>query len=360
MLHIRDEVVSAFAPERSTRPGCGLAGGRMDFSTIAGMAGGHAEARAIQIALKLGIFERLSAGALESGALASSIGGEPRAAAILANALVAIGLLHKIDGRYQLDQSARRFLVEASPEYLGGMILFDAELWDEWGRLENSIRSGAPARTPDMFQSTPAATARFIRAMDSLVRARGDDRWTAEHLDLAKARTIADLGGGPGTYLVEFLRRYPELHGALWDLPATLEVAREILSRRAPSILPRIELRPVDYLAGELPGPVDAIFMSNIIHSENEPVNEALMAQCFRALTPGGLIAIKDHIMNRDLTEPAAGAVFSLYLLLTTRGRDYAFDETAGWLRAAGFIEIQMTALPSPPFTSSIVSAHKP
>jgi N-acetylglutamate synthase-like GNAT family acetyltransferase len=64
--------------------------------------------------------------------------------------------------------------------------------------------------------------------------------------------------------------------------------------------------------------------------------------------------------MNRDLTEPAAGAVFSLYLLLTTRGRDYAFDETAGWLRAAGFIEIQMTALPSPPFTSSIVSARKP
>ena len=100
--------------------------------------------------------------------------------------------------------------------------------------------------------------------------------------------------------------------------------------------------------------------MSNIIHSENEPVNEALMAKCFRALNPGGLIAVKDHIMNRDLTEPAAGAVFSLYLLLTTRGRDYSFDETAGWLGAAGFIDIQMTTLPSPPFTSSIVSARKP
>ena len=208
----------------------------MDFSTIAGMAGGHAEARAIQVALKLGIFERLSAGPLEAGALASSIGGEPRATAILANALVAIGLLHKLDGRYQLDRSAQRFLVESSPEYLGGMILFDAELWDEWGRLEDSIRSGAPARAPDMFQSTPTATARFIRAMDSLVRARGDDRWTAEYLDLGGVRTIADLGGGPGTHLVEFLRRYPELRGALWDLPATLEVAREILTRRAPSL----------------------------------------------------------------------------------------------------------------------------
>jgi 3-hydroxy-5-methyl-1-naphthoate 3-O-methyltransferase len=332
----------------------------MDFSTIAGMAGGHAEARAIQIALKLGIFERLNAAPLEAGGLASSIGGEPRATAILANAMVALGLLHKIDGRYQLEQSAQRFLVESSPEYLGGMILFDAELWDEWGRLENSIRSGAPARTPDMFQSTPAATARFIRAMDSLVRARGDDRWAAEHLDLAGIRTIADLGGGPGSYLVEFLRRYPAVRGAIWDLPATLEVARRMLTDRAPAMLARIELRAVDYLAAELPGPVDAIFMSNIIHSENEPVNEALMAKCFRALAPGGLIAVKDHIMNRDLTEPAAGAVFALYLLLTTRGRDYSFDETAGWLGAAGFIDIQLTTLPSPPFTSSMVSARKP
>ncbi|HEX3409136.1 MAG TPA: methyltransferase [Candidatus Binataceae bacterium] len=332
----------------------------MEFSTIAGMAGGHAEARAIQIALKLGIFERLSAKALDANALAPAIDGQPRATAILCNALVALGLLHKIDGRYQLDQSAQRFLVESSPEYLGGMILFDAALWDEWGRLEDSIRTGAPARAPDMFQSTPAATARFIRAMDSLVRARGDDRWTAEHLDLGAARNIADLGGGPGTYLVEFLRRYPDLRGAIWDLAATLEVAREILTQREAAIFPRIDLTPVDYLAGELPGPVDAIFMSNIIHSESEPVNETLIAKCFRALAPGGLIAIKDHIMNRDLTEPAAGAVFSLYLLLTTRGRDYSLDETAGWLNAAGFGAIQMTTLPSPPFTSSIVSARKP
>jgi SAM-dependent methyltransferase len=332
----------------------------MDFSSIAGMAGGHAEARAIQIALKLGVFERLHAAALPANELAASIEGEPRATTILANALAALGLLHKIEGRYHLDQSAQRFLVESSPEYFGGMILFDAALWDEWGRLEDSIRSGAPVRTPDMFQSTPAATARFVRAMDSLVRARGDDRWTAEHLDLNDTRTIADLGGGPATYLIELLRRYPEIRGQIWDLPATLEVAREILNDRALSIIPRIELRPVDYLAGELPGPIDAIFMSNIIHSEDESTNKALITKCFRALTPGGLIAIKDHMMNRDLTEPAAGAVFSLYLLLTTRGRDYSFDETAGWLGAAGFIDIQITALPSPPFTSSIVTARKP
>ncbi len=75
-------------------------------------------------------------------------------------------MLHKSDDRFALADSARRYLLRDSSEYLGGMILFDAALWDEWGRLEDSIRTGNPARTPDMFQSTPEDAARFIRAMD--------------------------------------------------------------------------------------------------------------------------------------------------------------------------------------------------
>ncbi|MGH7864477.1 MAG: methyltransferase, partial [Candidatus Binataceae bacterium] len=59
-------------------------------------------------------------------------------------------------------------------------------------------------------------------------------------------------------------------------------------------------------------------------------------------------------------TEPRAGAVFSLYLLLTTRGRDYSCDEVAGWLTSAGFVDVGVQALPSPPFTSSLVVAKKP
>ena len=332
----------------------------MDFARLMGLAGGHAEARAIQAAFKLGLFEALADGDRDAGELAAAIRCDRRATMLLANALVALVVLSKRDGRYGLDGETRRFALEASPEYLGGMILFDETLWGTWEKLDESIRSGASARTPDMYQTRPEETARFIRAMDSLVRARGDAIWTADHLDLSAARTIVDLGGGPGTYLVEFLRRRPDLRGAIYDLKATLEVARGILARCEPWALDRIELREVDYNADELPGPVDAIFMSNIIHSEDEAANRALIAKCFRALAPGGLITVKDHIMDGSLTEPAAGAVFALYLLLTTRGRDYSFDEVGDWMRAAGFKEIRLEHLPSPPFTSSIVTARKP
>lgn len=331
----------------------------MDFARVAAMAGGHAEARAIQVALKLGLFEALNDAEHDATGLAAAIGCEPRATMLLANALVALQLLSKSAGRYALAAAARSYLVEASPQYLGGMILFDAGLWDAWGRLEDTIISGNPARLPDMFQTRPEETTRFIRAMDSLVRARGDARWTADHLDLGFARTIVDLGGGPGTYLVELLRRWPAARGAIYDLPATLEVARRLLEAQEPGLIQRIDLREVDYNRDELPGPADVVFMSNIIHSEDEAANSALVAKCFRVLNPGGLLIIKDHIMDDALIEPAAGAVFALYLLLTTPGRDYSFGEVSRWLRAAGFGAIQIETLPNPPFTSSIVSARK-
>jgi SAM-dependent methyltransferase len=332
----------------------------MEFTELAALAGAHAEARAIQVALKLGMFELLAQASQTENAIAATLGTDPRATMLLANAMVALGLLEKHAGNYRLSSTADQYLVKSSPEYLGGMILFDEAIFPYWATLEDSIRSGACARLPDMFQSAPEDTERFIRAMDSLTRARGDAAWVAEHLDLAGIRTVADLGGGPGTYLAAIVRRHSKVRGAVWDLPATLKVTRRILAERETDIAERIELLEVDYHEARLPGPVDAVFLSNIVHSEQEAENTHLMAKCFDAIAPGGLIAIKDHVMNRDLTNPRAGAVFSLYLLLTTRGRDYSFDEIARWLSAAGFVDTKMQMLPSPPFTSSLVTARRP
>jgi 3-hydroxy-5-methyl-1-naphthoate 3-O-methyltransferase len=323
------------------------------------MAGGHAEARAIQVALKLGLFDALSPRALDENALAHRIGTDPHATGLLANALTALGLLEKNDGRFALTGASRIYLLRDSAEYLGGMILFDGALWDVWGRLEDTIRTGQPARTPDMFQSTPEETARFIRAMDSLVRARGDATWVAENLDLRNVQHIADLGGGPGTYAAAMVKRWPHLRASIWDLPATLAVAREVLAEREATVQDRIGLVTVDYLKDMLPRGADAIFMSNIIHSEDAETNAGLVRKCFEALDGSGMLIVKDHIMNRELTEPAAGAVFSLYLMLTTHGRDFSFDEVCSWMDAAGFRDIERHALPAPPFTSSMVIAHK-
>src|SRR5579862_8069795 len=68
---------------------------KMDFAELAALAGGHAEARAIQTALKLRVFDVLERAALDADALARATGTNRRAVAILADAMVSLGLLEK-------------------------------------------------------------------------------------------------------------------------------------------------------------------------------------------------------------------------------------------------------------------------
>ena len=64
----------------------------MDFAELAALASGHAEARAIQTALKLGIFEILDSSSLDDAALAAAISSNRRATGVIANAMAALGL----------------------------------------------------------------------------------------------------------------------------------------------------------------------------------------------------------------------------------------------------------------------------
>ena len=333
----------------------------MNFSELAALIGGYAEARAIQAAVEAGLFDALEDSKDANGA-ARAIGCDPRATELLLNALVSIGLLAKKNTVYSLNETSSTYLLKSSPKYLGGMIAFDAALWRCWGDLPQALRTGKPARAPDMYQGDAAETERFIRAMDSLVRARGDAeavlKYLDDRLDLGGVEDMIDIGGGPATYPIAFCRRHASLRVTILDLPATLKVTERFV--RAANLSDRIRLVEGDYRSGDIPGKYQLAFLSNIIHGEGPEENRRLMAKLYGSLEKGGRIAVKDHILDDSLTEPASGAVFSLLMLLTTgRGRCYSFTEVKGWMEQAGFREIRETRLPAP-LTSSLVVGMKP
>ena len=108
----------------------------------------------------------------------------------------------------------------------------------------------------------------------------------------------------------------------------------------------------------ELPPGHDLVFLSNVIHGENEDTNRALMRKIHAALTPGGRVMIKDHVTDESGTSPAPAAIFSIAMLLFTRGRDYAYAEIRDWLTAAGFGRVEADVLP-PGLISTLVVAWK-
>ncbi len=328
------------------------------FARVAGIAGGYVEARILQAAVCLGVFDALRRQTADAPAVAAAVGADARAMGLLLDALVVLGLLERDGPGYRLNDLSTTYLSAASPRDFSGMIRFDALSWDAWGKLEDAVRGGRPARVPDMYQHDEAETAVFIDAMDSLVKARGDAEVVAELLHLGGARRLLDVGPGPATYPIALCRRYPELRATLYDLPGTLRVTERYVA--ASEVAARMECVAGDYRADAVPGGYDVIFLSNIIHGEDEAANEALVGKLSGALVPGGRLVIKDHIVGGTPAETAAGTVFSLLMLLTTEGgRCYTREEVSGWFERAGLKDEGRVALP-PPFTSSLAIGRKP
>lgn len=321
------------------------------------LAAGHAEARIVQTAVELGVFEAFAQESRTANAAATHLSLDPAACELLLNALAALKLLNKDNENFSLAPASRQFLLETSPQYLGGMIRFESALWRCWEELPEAIRSGKPRRPADMYQADPQETETFIGAMDSLVKARGDVDALSSALDWNVVEEMLDVGAGAATYPIGLCRRFPRLTATIFDLPATLKITERRV--REAGLSERIRLVAGDYRKDAIPGSYDLIFLSNIIHGENAARNEALIRNLAGALQPAGRLIIKDHILAESRAEPPVGAVFSILMLLTTDGgRCYSLEEIRGWMERAGLIRVQEIKLPAP-LTSSLVIASR-
>ena len=329
----------------------------MDFTQLMHLASGHVEARLTQTALELAIFDALEDSAATAEAVANRLKLEPKATELLLNALVALELLYKGKDHFSLTEPATKYLLKSSPQYAGAMIRFESSLWACWEKLPNAIRSGQPVRPPNMYQQDPVETETFIKAMDSLVKARGDAEVMAEAIDWNGVSEMLDVGSGPASYPIALCQRFPNLHVKICDLPGTLVITRRFVHQA--SMEDRIELIAGDYRKYPIPGRYDLVFLSNIIHGEGEQDNAALVRKLASNLKSSGRLVVKDHILEDSRTTPPVGAIFSLLMLLTTEsGRCYSFSEVKSWMEHASLSRVQRLDLPMP-LTSSLVIGVK-
>jgi len=329
----------------------------MNFSQLMGLASSHVEARIVQSAVELAIFDALENAPLAAQAVAKRLELEPKATELLLNALVSLELLRKHADLFSLAEVAKSYLVKSSPRYVGGMIHFESSLWNCWEKLPQAIRSGQSVRPANMYQDDPAETETFINAMDSLVKARGDTEIIANAIDWSAVGELLDVGSGPATYPIALCKKFSKLRATIFDLSATLNISRRFV--REAGMEDRIRIIAGDYRDDPIPGTYDVVFLSNIIHGEDYQKNETLIRKLANNLKPSGRMMIKDHILDDDRVNPAVGAIFSLLMLLTTAaGRCYSFSEIKNWMNRADLSNIERINLP-PPLTSSLVIGTK-
>ncbi len=268
--------------------------------------------------------------------LAASLKVSERGLAILCRNLAVTGLLKKKGNTYRNGQLAATALNAEHRAFRGGYLDLIKSHWKDWVRLEESVRSGLPidADVPD----GPDYRRQFTWAMHH--RTLEMAPVLAEAVKLRQARTLLDLGGGPGTYAMAFLAKNPRLRGTVCDREAALDVAREIAATHRAA--KRLSYLALDFAREPIPGLYDVIWYSNVLHIYGPEDNQAIFRRALAALTPGGRLIIQDAFLHdREGLFPAEASLFAVSMLLfTERGNTYPAKEVTTWLKSAGFSHV--------------------
>jgi SAM-dependent methyltransferase len=295
--------------------------------------------RIIFTALDLDLFTAVGAKAWTVPALARRLRASPRGVDMLCRNLAWAGLLIKTGFRYRNSPFARKELNRKSPACRWAYLDLLRGHWDAWSRLTRSVRLGRPVEGND-DPDDAAYRRRFTWAMHD--RSRDVAPKIAAQINLRGVRTLLDLGGGPGTYALAFLRRNPELRATVCDRAPALAVARKIAAS-----VPygrRLSYLPLDFVRQPIPGRYDVIWFSNVLHIYSPEENRRLFRKMAKALAPGGRLLIQDAFVHDGggvHGEEEASLFAVTMLLFTERGNTYSVRDTTAWLKQAGFARVR-------------------
>ena len=157
-------------------------------------------------------------------------------------------------------------------------------------------------------------------------------------LDVA-GRTVVDIGSGAGGVPLLLANRYGAARVIGLDVEATVVAHARVKVERA-GLQERIEIRRVEPGPMPLPGTsVDIVFSKDsIVHI---PDKEALAADAFRVLKPGGWFVASDWLISHD-GEPSP----EMADYIAREDLDFGMASPARYrraLEAAGFVDVSLT-----------------
>ncbi len=322
---------------------------------LTALATGYWQSAALIGAVEIGVFDQLD----EPGSaadIAERCKVQVELLAPLLDALTSIGLLAKFEGQYRIAPGARPMLSRRSPTCMIDALRYNADLYHQWGKLADVVRTGLPAvAQQQQLGLDPSMTRRFVYGMES--KARAFVPAVAPLIQLGKARSLLDVGSGPGTLTRALLERHPDLTATLLDLPDVLAVVRDICATSPAA--DRIGFHGANYRSDALPKPFEAILYAGALHQETLESARRLAGRFFESLAPGGRLFVVDLMLDDDRTSPAFSSLFQItMMLMRPAARVFSRAEITGVLADAGFNSIVSQEPPSSPYR--LVTAQRP
>jgi hypothetical protein len=304
-------------------------------------------------AVELGVFSELAeAGALDGEALRERLGLHPRSATDFFDALVALGMLERADGRYANTPATELFLDRAKPSYVGGILeMANARLYGFWGSLTEGLRTGDPQNEAkqgenffEVLYADASRLAQFARAMSAV--STGAALAIAAKFPWRDHSTVIDIGGAEGAVPVQIALAHDHITGGGFDLPALGPIFDAYVAGFG--LEERLSFTGGDFFADPLPK-ADVLVMGHILHDWNLDEKRLLLQKAYDALPDGGALIVYEAIIDDDRRSNAFGLLMSLNMLIETPGGfDYTGADCRTWMEEAGFRESYVEHLVGP------------
>jgi len=312
---------------------------------------GFTLSRSIAVAAQFGVADLLKDGPKSADELAQAIGAHPRSLYRLLRALSGAGVFaEEADGRFSLTPLSELLRGDA-PESLRAFaaMMADEVNFEMWAELPYSIQSGKPAAPHklgmpwfDWLGQNHAKGKEFHDGMTSL--SAGAVAAVVNAYDFSGTKKLVDVGGGHGLLLASVLSKYPDMEGVLYDEPAVVRGAAEVLA--AHGVADRCETVEGDFFRSA-PAGGDAYILKHIIHDWSDEECVTILGHCHTGMTAGGKVLIVEMVIP-ERNVPAISKFLDLQMLLLLTGRERTEAEYRELLGRTGFELTRVVPTPSP------------
>lgn len=307
--------------------------------TVNDILQGAWKARAIHVAVELGIPELLADGSRNVSTLAAETGTHAPSLRRLLRLLSRVGVFTDLGNDDLFGQSELSEVLRPNP---ANPVATDARFqaahwhWHAWEQLGHSIRTGEESFKHangisfwELTHEDPQARELFTAAMDSVSLVESE--LIPQVYDFSASRMVVDIGGGRGSLIAAILETSSQVRGLLLERPAITEEARKVLVSRG--VADRCELVPGDFFE-TIPDGADTYLIKHVLHDWVDDDVVRILRRIRTSMTATSRLLVIDNLLDDNA---AASSLFvDMLLLVLVGGVERSETEFAALAEKAG------------------------
>lgn len=325
-------------------------------SLLLEMMYGFQISQALFVAAKLEIADILSDSSKTADELAKAAGVNSQGIYHLMRMLVSVGVFSLEDNdKFCLNSLGKHLLTGTSDSLRGTVLTMGNELYQGWGNLLYSIKTGETAfeHTFKMsfysyLKQNSEAAVNFNEWMKETTR-----EWllpVLEAYDFSEVKTLVDVGGGIGTLTAVILKANPKLQAILFDQENVVVDANQVLE--VAGVADRCQIVGGSFFDA-VPPSGDLYLLSRVLLNWDEHHAITILKNCHQAMTAKDRLMIVDFMLPSGKMSPFIGmGSLTLFVIGGTFMRTK--DEFYNLLSSAGFEVTNMIETKGP---ASVIEA---